>query len=693
MKTLLIPLATLVILQINLTGCGGGSTENTPTDEPTNVVTNSPTDTPTSNPENDNDDSSVSDEPTNNPMDTSTIPNSSIDNNDTSSATNEPINNNLSDTSTSNPSNDNNLSSVSDEPINNPTDTSTTPNSSIDTNDTSSIPNDTNLQIISSKHEASRFLNQATFGASSAEVQIIKGSTRSSWLLNEFDKNISYNLPLIAKYKENIESGAQTAAFWKNAISGDDQLRQKMAYALSQIFVVSDATNEELSMAGAMGYYVDILLRNAFGNYRDLLEEVTYSPAMGYYLTYMNNEKSNPETGQRPDENYAREVMQLFSIGLLELNIDGTVKTDKSGNAIETYTNDDIKGLAKVFTGLVLDKDKVIYLGEDEDPELRYNVEPAWMTSMIIDNEIHSLQEKTFLNYTIPANTQTAQSIKLALDHLATHDNVAPFISRQLIQRFTTSHPSSAYVERVATVFKLGSYTLEDGTKVGTGKHGDLKATLAAILLDEEAISPSNPNSFGKIKEPILRFTQWSRAFELKEIAPEYVEILYDTSLSSLLNQHPYRSPSVFNFYRPGYIAPKTMSGNANMTAPELQITNATSIVGYSNFMSYFIFGWGRDINDIEESKEGFITGFKQDTFLNSFKPTYTTEIALAEKPTELIEHLNTLLCDGRLQEGTKQNIIETISYLPTSTQEDKFYRVGFAIFMVVNSPEFMVQS
>jgi len=589
------------------------------------------------------------------------------------------------------------------EPVNNSTDTST-PDASVEShtssasdtsenNTTSSIENTATLRILNSKNEASRFLNQGTFGASSSEIDMLIGGTRSNWIKTEFDKNISYHLPLINSYKQKIDLGSHSLAFWKKSITADDQLRQRMAFALSQIFVVSDATNDELEPGGALGYYMDILVDNAFGNYQDLLEKITYSPAMGHYLTYMYNEKSNPETGQRPDENYAREVMQLFSIGLLELNLDGSVKRDQNGNTIETYTNEDIKGLAKVFTGLVLDESKVISVEDANDSEMAYNPEPAWMTPMIVEEEMHSLEEKTFLGYTIPANTQTTQSIKLALEHLSSHNNVAPFISRQLIQRFTTSHPSASYIERVATAFKVGSFTLEDGTKVGSNNYGDLKATLAAILLDEEAISPADANRFGKIKEPILRFTQWARAFELKEVAPEYLEILYDTSEASQLNQHPFRSTSVFNFYRPGYIAPKTMSGDANMTAPELQITNATSIVGYANFMSYFIFGWGREQENVQDAKADLFSDFDEEIFLKSFIPTYTAEIALANKPTELLDHLNTLLCDGRLRTESQQAIMDTISELPVTNDAEKFYRVAFAIFMVLNSPEFMVQS
>ena len=281
------------------------------------------------------------------------------------------------------------------------------------------------------------------------------GTDASDWLIAEFNKPATTNINFVVNFTEQNRNAdgyvtyegnqGPSHSFWTNAITGDDQLRQRTAYALSQILVVSHDENSSqlFDYPNMVAYYQDRLVENAFGDFRTLLEEVTYSPAMGLYLTYWQNEKGNPETGRVPDENYAREIMQLFTIGLLELNDDGTPKTDAAGDTIETYTNSDITGLAKVFTGLSLEANN-FYAGLNSgDPSAHYS--PMKM----FDNK-HSPLEKKFLGTTIPANTDGATSIDTALDTLFNHPNVGPFIGRQLIQRFTVSDPSPAYVQRVA---------------------------------------------------------------------------------------------------------------------------------------------------------------------------------------------------------------------------------------------------
>jgi len=567
------------------------------------------------------------------------------------------------------------------------------------------VNDDGSTDAFASAQSTARFLTQTTFGPTPSDISRLTGTVAADWLIAEFNKTETLHLPLVENYlaavnDSNIVENAfiphtTSYAFWKNAMSASDQLRQRMAFALSQIFVVSSfGENELYGIPKSIAYYQDLMVKHAFGNYRDLLEAVTYSPAMGYYLTYMGNEKSDPETGRVPDENYAREILQLFSIGLVMLNKDGSTITDTNGKAIETYTNKDITGLAKVFTGLDLDNSKITV--EADYLEI-------WHQPMVILSEDHSSAEKTFLGTTIPANTAAAESIRLALDHIANHQNVAPFISRQLIQRFVTSYPTAAYIERVATVFEQGSYTLPNGTTVGEAKRGDLKATLAAVLFDDEARSDSSraENSFGKVREPIIRLTNWVRAFDVGTVTPELTEALNNTESADSLNQHPYRSPSVFNFYRPGYIPPSTLSGAANLTIPELQIVNTNTIPSYINFITPFIY------NEMGDTDTQELTDFFQMNHINldasqadkSFISAYSTEKALATDPVALVDHLNTLLTYGELSNNTRQQIIRVISDYAVDDRleaEDKAYninqRIYLAILMIMSSPDYLVQ-
>ena len=531
-------------------------------------------------------------------------------------------------------------------------------------------------------------------------------------------------------------------AFWKNAVAADDQLRQRMAFALSQIFVISDFSENELfDYPTAVSTYQDLLIKHAFGNYRELLEDVTYSPAMGFYLTYMGNEKGDKQTGRVPDENYAREILQLFSIGLVRLNMDASPVLDAQGQAMETYTNRDITGLAKVFTGLNLSEahleeededlreedfndnfresddfrdsddfefdeddfddefgddfnseDPLLAESEEEEEEDDFD-ETAYIVPMQVFEESHSTLEKQFLGLTIPANTKAKESISLALDRIFMHPNVPPFISRQLIQRFVTSNPSPQYIERVAYSFASGSFQLPNGETVGTYKRGDLKATLAAVLFDEEARDDKAVTSFGKVREPILRFTAWARAFEVEEVTPMYIFDLWDTSRSTALGQHPYRSPSVFNFYQPDHMAYGTKTGMANLAMPELQLVNSTTIPSYINFMSFFINREMRSREYIEEFAE-FVKEDELDLDVkqvkHSFYSPYKRESQLAHNPDTLIAHLDTLLTYGRLSKQTKDRIAKAIKLIP---KKDKQRRVEIAILMVMTAPEFLVQS
>lgn len=533
--------------------------------------------------------------------------------------------------------------------------------------------------IFETEAESSRFLGKATFGATSTAITDLTGANVSDWMRAEFEKPATKYLPsMLAEIEALPDTSAPVErpparsisdGFVEAAIIGDDQLRQRMVLALSEIIVVSyfgDIKNYPAIMAE----YMDVLSDNAFGNYRDLLEEITYTPAMGFYLTYIANQKGDPDTGRVPDENYARELLQLFTIGLTELNMDGTEILDAKGQAKETYDNTDITGLAKVFTGLSWDH------GDFFNTRGRL---PSAYGPMKIYPQHHSNLEKTFLDFTIPANTDGEASIDMALDAVFAHPNVAPFVSRQLIQRFVSSNPDPAYVERVATAFEEGAYVLPDGLSVGTGQRGDLKATIAAVLLDKDALrDPAMVSAdSGKIREPFIRFVNWARAFN--ETTPDVRDekILIDMST---MGQHPFNSPSVFNFFRPGYVASNTETGAAGLTAPELQVINESSAIAYVNFINAFIYDTSPNLSG---DKDG---GVKAD---------YSAELAIADDGQALIDRLDLLLTGNSLGAETRARMLEMMDEIPIrpdTEDEDRLSRVTVAVTMVMAAPGYLVQ-
>ncbi|ALU42398.1 DUF1800 domain-containing protein [Pseudoalteromonas rubra] len=538
----------------------------------------------------------------------------------------------------------------------------------------------------------SRFLQQATFGARPQDLDALTGKSASDWFKAQLKLPPSLIMPVVSKFTPPptaeddfnalyIES--TSVAFWRNAIAGEDQLRQRMAFALSELLVVSNAGGEELTdIPEAVASYQDILIQHAFGNYRELLEAVTYAPAMGFYLTYMGNLKGDEATGRMPDENYARELLQLFTVGVVALNPDGTEQQDEHGATKELYNNQDITGLARVFTGLDMNYDM--------SEELEIN---EFALPMTVYPENHSEKSKTFLGTTIAAGTGPKASVTQALDHIFAHPNLPPFVAKQLIQRLVTSNPSPGYVTRVGTAFSNGRTTLPDGTSVGDGRRGDLTATLAAILFDPDARANATERG-GKIREPILRFTQWARAFAVKNITPEYQEMLWDTRDASMLGQHPYRSPSVFNFFRPGYVAPGSVSAANGMVAPELQITNASTITGYANFMTYYITGLQQEV-DVEELQ---VIYDEENIPLNaqnaaeSFLASYDTELALTADLGALIDRLDLLLCAGQLSATSKQSIQDILQTVTQNDDAEPLRIVHQAILLVMTSPDYLVQ-
>ena len=513
---------------------------------------------------------------------------------------------------------------------------------------------------------------QSTFGPTTAEIERLKRIGYDAWLTEQFsvpsmDTHWDYvavrggplgkaPLPTLGQSVNDIME-----SFWMQAIRGPDQLRQRTAFAYAQIFVIS-ANNSALEIYGnALGAYHDMLSRNAFGNFRTLLEEVSTHPSMGKYLSHMQNEKENPTTGRLPDENFAREVMQLFSIGLWELNEDGTRRKDASGKDIPTYDRNDVNGLAKVFTGLSWGGSN---RSEDDFSESHGGTSP-WNLQMKFYPSYHSTSEKRFLGRTIPAGTNGQESLRIAIDTLFNHRNTGPFISAQLIQRLVTSNPSPAYVGRVARTFADN----------GAGVRGDMKAVIRAILMDPEARDASKVNDpqWGKLREPVLRLSAWLRAFDAQPGTGGYYTGRYaiwnlEDPLDGLA-QNPFRAPSVFNWWRPGYAPPGELL-RRGMTAPEFQITHATTVASYINFL-------------------GMVRGFGDGDSAILPKDDYATERALANNPAALLDHLNVLLVAGQMSASTRNTILPAINEIPDSNPID---RVRTAVFLTMASPDFIVQ-
>lgn len=506
------------------------------------------------------------------------------------------------------------------------------------------------------ERSAVRFLAHASFGARPADIEPLRDLWRTGWLARQFD------MPVSKSHWDNVlriqsEGGlaieaSWDASVWELYLNSPDQLRRRAGYALGQIFVVSvkSLMSGGASRALMAAAFADVLEAGAFGNFRDLLTEVTLSPAMGYFLSSHGNRKAEYDaTGQplrMPDENYARELMQLFTIGTLELNPDGTPRL-VDGKPVETYQQADVVNLARVFTGWSV---LSVRAGDDRN-----------RVPMVHDPRNHSPEEKKFLGTTIAAGTDGPTSLKLALDAIFNHPNVGPFIGRQLIQRLVTSNPSPEYVRRVAARFD------DDGE----GVRGNMRAVFTQVLLDPEARSPvpidRPPPSWGKLREPVLRYTQLLRLLDIKSTSNVW-NIWDQSDASERLGQSPGRAPSVFNFYEPGYTPPASSVAAAQLVAPEFQIVNQVSVLGIVNCM------------------RGTLGTPPRGTTYN-FEPL----LALAASPDSLVGRLNTLLAHGTLSPATRSAITDAISRIP-GTPANALLRVRTALLLVIASPDYLIQ-
>ena len=536
--------------------------------------------------------------------------------------------------------------------------------------------------ISAAHHAASRLLQQASFGPTLADVERVVQIGQAAWISEQLA------LPFVpdmvaavqARYDlgdayrpggANYTSNWVARRFWTSAATNPDQLRRRMGFALHQILMVSQADSNLERHARAYAQYVDTLNRHALGNYRDLLEQVALSPAMGIYLSHMRNRPEHVVSGRMPDENFAREVMQLFTIGLYELNTDGSPKLNGSGQPVETYTNDDVMAMSKVFTGwswaypdAQLTEQNFRFGNPDLSAAGDQRIDTLPMKAYPGQ---HSTSEKRLFSgkaqaVVIPAGSSAQASLKLALDALFNHPNVGPFISRQLIQRLVSSHPSHAYVARVAAVFNNN----------GKGVRGDLAAVARAILLDSEAVSPP-ASSVGKLREPVLRVANWMRGLQATSVSGQYA---IDGDIGAL-GQRPLHAPSVFGYFRPGYVPPNTSLATDGTTTPEMQIVNEATTAQWVNQAQRMAgngLGWVGTQSDV----------------IAQLQPL--ADLVAAGQLASVVERLNLLLHAGRMSPALKQDLMDAMISVSGTDASSHLNRARVALFLALASPEYLVQ-
>jgi uncharacterized protein (DUF1800 family) len=527
--------------------------------------------------------------------------------------------------------------------------------------------------------DASRFLMQATFGGSEADINHLSTIGYNAWFAEQFAIPNTLHEPYAEReiMLNNQPACAPTDAtcnqmlflqtngdayfeqpFWNTALTGKDALRKRVQYALSSLFVISSQDAIVGQMPRGVANYYDMLGNDAFTNYRQLLQDVTLNPMMGIYLSILANDKG--------------EVMQLLTIGLNQLNPDGTTQLDGSGNPIPTYGLNDVVGMAKVFTGFswnmngnTSDQAWSGYGASYAGPGFGQDLLP-----LVAYPSHHSTDEKDFLGVTIPAGSSDANGdLKFALDTLFNHPNTPIFVSKQLIQHLVTSNPSPAYLQRVAAVFKDN----------GQGVRGDMQAVITAILMDDEARNTasatfSSPN-YGRVQEPLVRFAHMARAFTAESKSGAFdLGSVEDPAYG--FAEMASRAPSVFNWFAPGFVPAGTTIEAAGLTAPEMEITDVTTVIGYLNNMQAALSG-------------GY--GNNGDIYM-----TLATETAMANNPQQLVDRVNLLLLGGQMSSTLQSQILGAVNAISVPASGDPtaalLARAQTAIFLTVASPEYTAQ-
>lgn len=540
-----------------------------------------------------------------------------------------------------------------------------------------------------SNEEAARFLLQAQFSASDADIAAVRNKAYAPWLTEQFnapadvtgfawlDSRAYGAINNATRYYDNSYPGDYM--IWNQLMTSSDAVRKRAALALSEFFVVSLTGLDFSWRSHALAAWWDVLAANAFGNFRKLLEDVTLNAAMGVYLNTKGNMKENVASGRAPDENFGREVMQLFTLGLYQLNLDGSEKRGADGTRLETYTQSDISNIARVFTGWDFDQTQNVNTLE---PVQNRNIPNTAFTRlpMRLNPANHSSLAATFLGSNVPAGTDGVAALKIALDTLFNHPNVGPFFGKQMIQRLVTSNPSPAYVARVASAFNNN----------GAGVRGDLKAVFSAVLLDEEARGAAglSQSGFGKLREPMLRLVQWGRSFGIASARGSW-KIGDLSNPASQLGQSPLRSPSVFNFFRPGYVPPSSALSATQTTAPEFQLVNESSVGGYLNYMQGVIRS-GIFVNapDLPNNASNAANGF-------DIAAAYSAELPLAGDAAALVKRLNLLLCAGQLSADNQTLIVNALNataITASSSDSARRDRVAAGVLLVMASADYLIQ-
>jgi len=505
-------------------------------------------------------------------------------------------------------------------------------------------------QVLSGQSEtaatAARFLEQSTFGPTPLLMNQVRQVGFARFLTDQFAAPMStYPDPDPAVTDLRLTQ----QVFFTNALTGPDQLRQRVAFALSEMWVVSGNNIPPQGMAP----YMRLLVQDAFGNYRTLMQDVTLSPAMGTYLNMVNNDKPNPFLRTHANENYARELMQLFTLGLEELSADGTPKLDAGGRPIPTYTQDTVQALARALTGWT-------YPTQPGAIPAKHNP-PYWLGSMVAVDSNHDMAAKTLLGgTTLPATLTALQDLNAALDNLFSRPSLPPFVSKQLIQHLVTSNPSPAYVQRVATTFSTGKFVGSYGV-FGSGQRGDMEAVLAAILLDPEARrgdDPANVNpADGHLREPILFIANLLRAFGATTEGAAPVDS------ATNMNQPPLCPASVFNFFPPNYHVPGTA-----LLGPEFNLqTSATALIRI-NFVNSFVYG----------------------SIGNGTAVDFAPYAASANDPNQLLDSLNTLLLHGAMSLSARERILAAVNAVPVGPSQ-ALERAKAAIYLVASSSQYQI--
>jgi len=590
--------------------------------------------------------------------------------------------------------------------------------------------------------DAARFLAQATFGPTDADIAHLRTQGYQAWLTEQFAATATSELGYVNWVSGALDSetGSDTLreAWFLGALGGPDpqspldstkmhkdQLRQRVAFALSEVFVVSDQNTFLDQHPPGLAYYYDILSNGAFGNFRTLLEQVTLSPEMGVYLNMLANQRADLSQNLHPDENYAREINQLFSVGLVMLNEDGTPKLS-AGQPIPTYNQATITAFAHVFTGWnwsTCPLDNFTGCGPD------YQTDVDWETPMAPNaawhddgtDALNDLVDKQLLAYQGAANGglllgnqgNTPQSdLKFALDNIFNHPNIAPFIGKQLIQRLVTSNPSPAYVQRISNVFK------DDGSP--SHLRGNLKAVITAILLDPEARYGQwqHPDSFGKLREPLLRLTHFWRAMGAVHSCGQDVDQTNNGTTTHYRFASPYRyagysttygtddevygngvaqaplnADTVFNFFKPSFMPAGEMT-QRGLLGPEFQISTDTIITNSTNNMRYKTYYF--DTSDTCDP--GDLIG---DVTINR-----THDMALAgsanggpgDPANKLVDAYNVRFMSGQMSPFMRQVLLTALNPVSSTNYDNyafpnwQFERISKALLLIINSPEYMTQ-